>query len=61
MKINFEKILILGLVGLLLIIVSEFFQIFSLKILGLVTLAVVFVINSRRLVKRIERLENGNK
>ncbi|MBA7654574.1 hypothetical protein ES703_62455 [subsurface metagenome] len=60
-KIELKKILLLGLIGLALIIASEIFRILSLKVLGLIILAVVFVINSTLLVKRIEKLENGNR
>lgn len=59
MKIEIKKILLLGLVGLILIIASEIFRIVSLKVLGLLIVAVVFVFNSKKLIKRIEKLENG--
>ena len=61
MKISFRKVLMIGVIGLGLIIFSEIFQKPSLKILGIFALAVVFVINSKILLKRIEKLENGNK
>ena len=61
MKIDLKKMLLLGLVGLVLLVVSEIFQILPLKVSGIIVLAVFFVINSRLLIKRIEKLENGNK
>ena len=51
----------IGVAGLGLIIFSEILQKPSLRILGIFALAVVFVVNSRILMKRIENLENGNK
>ena len=61
MKIDLKKMLLLGLVGLVLLVVSEIFQILPLKVSGIIVLAVFFVINSRLLIKRIEKLENGSK
>ena len=62
MKINFKKVLMIGVVGLVLIIIAEIFQIRFLRILGVFALAVVFVINSKMLLKRIEKLEkNGQR
>lgn len=58
-KIDLKKIFLLGLVGLTLIIASEIFQMLSLKVLGFVILAVMFVVNSKLLSKRIGKLENG--
>ena len=59
MKVKLKKILLLGLIGLILIIASEIFRVVSLKVLGLVIVAVVFAFNSKKLIKRIEKLENG--
>ena len=58
---DFNKLLLVGLAGLLLIITSEFFDISSLNILGMVVLAVFFVANSKSLAKRIEKIEQGGK
>ena len=60
MKINFKKILVIGFLGVFLIIVAEILQIRILSILGIINLAIVFVINSKMLMWRIEKLENGS-
>ena len=60
MKTDFSKILFIGLICLLVIIIAEVFQIRILSILGIINLAIVFVINSKILMRRIEKLENGS-
>ena len=60
MKIDFKKVLFIGLIGILEVIIAEVLQIRLLKVSGVIILAVAFVINSKMLMGRIEKLENGS-
>ncbi len=54
---SFQKLIIIGLVGLLLLIVGEYTHITSLKIIGIIFLAVILITNTKILNRRIEKLE----
>ncbi len=54
---SFQKLTIIGLVGLLLLIIGEYTNIAALKIIGIIFLAVILITNTKILNHRIEKLE----
>jgi len=58
-RLGFKEVLYVGLAGVLLVIAGDVSKDISLRIVGIIFLAIVFVINSRMLLKRIERLEKN--
>jgi len=60
-KCGFKEVFYVGLIGIFSVIAGDIFRDRFLRIVGIVFLAIVFVINSRMLLKRIERLERNVK
>ena len=60
-KFGFKEVLYLGLIGVLSIIAADIIQDRLLKIIGVIILSIVFVVNSKMILKRIEELEKNVK
>ena len=59
---SFQKLTIIGLVGLTLLIIGECIHIIILKIIGIIFLAVTLITNTKIINHKLEKLEGlGNK